>query len=84
MASPESTGSSQWRFKPYQDPHDPQNGSAYHTGKPCITQGCTNPAGTRWSPLWCHPCNVERMDRLNRQWSELAASFGISWPAREV
>ena len=54
-------------MKRYQDPHDPLNSAAYHTGKPCIEPGCTNPAGTHWSPLWCQPCNVTRMDRIGSQ-----------------
>ena len=52
-------------LRPYADPSHPYNGSEYHTGEPCI-EGCGNPAGTWWSPLWCFPCNVERMDRIQR------------------
>lgn len=64
-------------MKPYQDPHDPRNGASYHTGKRCIELGCTNPAGTLWSPLWCHRCNVERMNRINAQFSALADKLSI-------
>jgi hypothetical protein len=50
--------------KAYQDSRDPRNGAAYRTGRPCVERGCENEAGTAWSPLWCHPCNVKRMDRI--------------------
>ena len=47
----------------FEDPTDERNGPKYHTGKLCI-EGCGRPAGTAWSPLWCHPCNVVRMNRI--------------------
>lgn len=47
----------------YSDPSDPGNGAHYHTGKKCVD--CDRPAGTAWSPYWCHPCNVRRIDRIN-------------------
>lgn len=49
----------------YEDPKDPLNGPAYHTGKPCITKGCENPAGTNWGKFWCQPCNAARMNRIS-------------------
>ena len=49
----------------YQDPDHPWNGAEWQTGQPCIERGCTRPAGTAWSPYWCQPCNVERMDRIS-------------------
>lgn len=48
----------------YQDPNHPGNSAAYHTGKPCHAK-CGRPAGTKWSPLLCFPCNVKRMDRIS-------------------
>lgn len=60
---------------PYRDASDPRNGSAYYTGKPCIERGCGRPAGTAWSPLWCHPCNVERMDRISASLAEIGTRF---------
>lgn len=40
------------------------NSEKYHTGEACIEKGCTKPAGTFWSPLWCFDHNVERMNRV--------------------
>lgn len=52
----------------YQDPDDEANkGLFWRTGKPCIEQGCDEPAGTGWSPLWCFKHNVERIDRISRR-----------------
>ena len=50
----------------YAEPSDPLNDASHHTGRPCIEKGCDRPAGTHWSPLWCQPCNTERMDRISR------------------
>lgn len=55
----------------YDDRDDPRNGSEYWTGEVCIEPGCTNPAGTAWSPYWCYDCNVKRIDRINRQFDLL-------------
>lgn len=49
----------------YQDETHPGNGPKYHTGKPCLTPGCKNPAGTMWGKYWCFECNVTRMDRIS-------------------
>ena len=51
----------------YRDPSDPGNGLRYRTGETCIEPECDRPAGTAWSPHWCFECNVQRMDRINRQ-----------------
>ncbi len=58
-------------MKPWADADDPRNGSDQHTGKPCIEKGCDNPAGTAWSPHWCFPCNVERIQRIDAFFEEL-------------
>jgi hypothetical protein len=50
----------------FEDPNHPKNGPKYHTGKACVTEGCKNPAGTFWSPYWCHQHNVERMKRITK------------------
>lgn len=48
----------------YQNPRHEGNSAQYHTGKACIEKGCSNPAGTFWSPLWCFDHNVKRMTRI--------------------
>jgi hypothetical protein len=58
----------------YQDPNHPGNSTAYHTGKPCHTK-CGRPAGTRWSPLLCFPCNVKRMDRISDSMDRIAENL---------
>lgn len=50
----------------FEDKNHPGNSPKYHTGKDCITKGCTNPAGTMWSKLWCFEHNVERMNRIGK------------------
>ncbi len=63
----------------FEDPADPLNGPAHHTGKPCIEQGCNRPAGTRWSRFWCQPCNAARMRRIGSALkAELARYEGAS------
>lgn len=46
----------------YNDPNCYYNSRAYHTGKTCSVDGCSDPAGTAWSPHFCFRHNVERMD----------------------
>lgn len=48
----------------FENPSHEGNSATYHTGKPCIENGCEAPAGTRWSPLWCFAHNVARMKRI--------------------
>ena len=55
----------------FEDPSDPGNSSAYHTGNPCWEDGCENPAGTAWSPYFCFPHNIERIRRISKQLEEL-------------
>lgn len=50
----------------FEDPSDPLNGPAHHTGKLCIERGCERPAGTHWSRFWCQPCNAARMTRIGK------------------
>lgn len=51
----------------FEDPKYEGNSSKYHTGEPCIEEGCERPAGTWWSPYWCFECNVKRMKRISKQ-----------------
>jgi len=60
----------------FEDPKNPGNGPAYHTGKPCCEKGCDNPAGTAWSPHWCFECNVKRIRRIDRQLNAVLENFG--------
>lgn len=62
----------------YKDPDNPGNSDKYHTGKNCIEPGCNNPAGTAWSPFWCFPCNVKRIERIDSQLKEFFDSFRSS------
>lgn len=59
---------------PYEDPDHPGNSAEHHTGKLCV-EGCGRPAGTAWSPYWCHPCNVKRMRRISRDLEDLKRLF---------
>lgn len=62
----------------FEDPKDPLNGPAYHTGKLCVQPGCRRPAGTNWSAFLCQPCNAERMARITRTLEhELARLEGL-------
>ena len=58
---------------PPEDPAHEFNSPKYHTGKPCIERGCTNPAGTGWSRLWCQPCNAKRMRHITFALDTLAS-----------
>jgi len=62
-------------MKAYQDPRNPGNGPKYRTGRECVERGCTNPAGTAWSRLWCMPCNVKRMDKIDANLREMLAGL---------
>lgn len=64
----------------YNDPKDPNNSSWYHTGKECIEPGCTNPAGTAWSPYWCFEHNVERIDRISANLDRIVEDFHSRHP----
>lgn len=51
-------------MKAYEDPAHAGNAKENLTGKLCLNN-CGRPAGTRWSPLLCQPCNVRRMNRID-------------------
>lgn len=57
----------------FEDPNHPGNGPEYHSGLPCCYKvGCSNPAGTAWSPYFCFSCNVERLRRFGSALESLA------------
>jgi len=69
--------STETQIAAYADPGHPGNGPAHLSGKACVEKGCKNPAGTLWSPFWCHEHNVARMDRIGRSLdAELAYRTG--------
>ena len=35
------------------------------SGRVCIEQGCRQPAGTLWGPLWCPDHDRERINRIS-------------------
>lgn len=62
-------------MRKYDDINDPGNSSKYWTGRECIERGCSNPAGTWWSPIWCFRCNVKRMDRISGKMDQIASTI---------
>ena len=62
--------------RPYADPSNPGNAVTYHSGRLCIENGCKEPAGTWWSPLWCFKHNVIRMDRISASLRQIEEN----WP----
>jgi hypothetical protein len=59
----------------HHDPHAPENGPKYHTGKLCIEPGCDDPAGTAWGPYWCQRHNAERLDRISANLDRMLAEM---------
>jgi len=59
--------------------HPSYCGRLTHTCLGCGKR-CTKSA---WGK-WCHPCNVDRMTRLNKGMAELARSIGDEKTAREL
>jgi len=66
-------------MKPWNDPEHPSyQGEATHS---CL--GCRQPVPySAWGP-WCHPCNSQRMKRLNKSFAQMARSIGDEDTARE-
>lgn len=62
-------------LKAFEDPSHEGNGPKYHSGQPCHEKGCSNPAGTKWSPYWCFEHNVERMHRISKSLEDIAAQY---------
>ena len=69
--------------RPWADP----NHESYHRSRKrgkhvCLgcRETCTYSA---WGP-WCHPCNVDRMTRLDKSFAQLARSIGDEKTAREL
>lgn len=63
-------------MKAFEDPENRGNSDIHHTGKLCTEVGCDNPAGTWWSPHWCFPCNVKRMQRIGKHLESMMAKKG--------
>ena len=63
------------RLEAFEDKNHQYNSSAYHTGLLCIEGDCSNPAGTKWSELWCFECNVKRMKRVDAQFNRMSKYF---------
>ena len=53
---------------------------AYYTREgSCRAPGCAcTEVSTLWGD-WCYEHNVERMERLNREFGDIAAQMGIAW-----
>jgi len=49
----------------YLNPDSEGNNPRYRTGKLCVTEGCSQPAGTAWSENYCFNCNIKRMQRID-------------------
>ena len=41
------------------------------SGRTCIEQGCDEPAGTLWGPLWCPEHDADRLNHASRQMESL-------------
>lgn len=53
---------------------DPEN---YKSGRIIRCLGCNNDCHkTHWGN-WCFKCNVERIDRINRQFEPVAKALGM-------
>lgn len=60
--------------------HPKCHGAAGHvcqepSGRTCIEQGCNEPAGTWWGPLWCPGHDQERLDRIDRSLADIKEMF---------
>lgn len=43
------------------------------SGRKCID--CGGPAGTRWGPYWCPPCDEKRLDRITASLESISAEL---------
>ena len=48
---------------------------ALPSGRECRKQGCGEPAGTRWSSLWCPGCDEERLDQIAANLDAMTAAY---------
>ncbi len=64
------------RLEPFEDRKHLGNGALYLTSETCVEPGCTQQAGTLWSPLWCFTHNVIRMRRISAGLEKLKAELG--------
>jgi hypothetical protein len=46
------------------------------SGRTCIEDGCNEPAGTKWGPLWCPDHDKERLDRITASLESILADMG--------
>ena len=46
------------------------------SGRTCIEPDCDRAAGTKWGPLWCPVCDVERLDRVSASLARMAQAKG--------
>lgn len=53
------------------------------SGRTCIEDNCSSPAGTDWGPLWCPEHDQERLDRVSRQMAEIAAEMNDNYTWEE-
>jgi hypothetical protein len=59
----------------YRNPKSPGYGRKYRKGEQCLGAAeCKNVAGSAWGP-WCYEHNVERMDRINKNMTQIEQSF---------
>ncbi|HET7734343.1 MAG TPA: hypothetical protein VFK52_00090 [Nocardioidaceae bacterium] len=45
------------------------------SGRACVEQGCDEPAGTDWGPLWCPDHDAERLDRIGQNLDRMLADI---------
>lgn len=55
----------------YEDVYSEGNSHTYLTGESCIVEGCKQPAGMAWSPLWCVKHNIRRMRQIEEAYKKV-------------
>jgi len=45
------------------------------SGRTCIEDGCGEPAGTLWGPLWCPEHDQDRLDRISASLTAIYAAL---------
>lgn len=48
------------------------------SGRICVEDGCTEPAGTLWGPHWCPQHDRERLDRIEAGMNEIRTAFRVA------
>jgi hypothetical protein len=56
----------------------PPTGHTCHqpSGRTCYEQGCTQPAGTHWGPMWCPDCDARRLDHVSAGLNAIRSQIG--------